>query len=162
MLNISDPHALALALVSGFFLIGGIVFLQSLSEISHGYASRHWPQAQATIVESRVEEEVNADGVFVFLPLVRYRYMVAGRVYESFNVRFPTRPFASYRRAHGIVKRYPRASSVLIVYYTTDPATSVLEPGPTGNAFMNGILGLVFLLGSTVGGYYFFFVHQFH
>src|SRR5262245_4295930 len=116
MSHISDPQVLAIGLVSGFFLIGGFVTLQSLSVIIQGYASRHWPQTTAIIVESRVEEKVNADGQFVFIPQVRYRYTVEGQEYESLNVRFPTRPFASYRRTHAIVSRYPAAASLRISY----------------------------------------------
>jgi len=157
---VSDPQVLAIALASGFFLIGGVVTLQSLAEIMRGYASRHWPQTMATVVESRVEEQVNADGQFVFLPLVRYRYTVEGQEYESLNIRFPTKPFVSHRRAQAVVTQHPAAASLRVSYCASQPTTSVVEPGPTKNAFIDARLGISFLLSSGVSCYYLLFVHQ--
>src|SRR4029434_8331502 len=107
------------------------------AENRRGYASRHWPQTMATVVESRVEEQVNADGQFVFRPLVRYRYTVEGQEYESLNIRFPTKPFVSHRRAQAIVTQHPATASLLVSYCDSQPATSVVEPGPTKNAFID-------------------------
>jgi len=54
--------AAVIALAGGFFLVGEVVMLRSLLAIARGYASQRWPQTTGTIIESRVEEHINADG----------------------------------------------------------------------------------------------------
>lgn len=158
MPNVSDSQILAIALAGGFFLLGGVVILQSLSAIARGAASRRWPKAGGTIVESRVEEQVNADGQLVFSPQVRYRYIVQGNEYELTTITFPTRAFTSCRWAKAVVAKYPVNSSVLVAYLPEKSTISVLEPGLTGSAFVGFSFGLGFLLSSVVGCYYFFLV----
>ena len=156
MPNVSDSQLWAIALVGGCFLLGSIVFLPSLLAIPRGSASRRWPKVNGTIVESRVEEQVNADGQFVFFPQVRYRYTIQGNAYEATTITFPTRPLVSSRRADAVVAKYPVNSSVLVAYLPEKSTISVLEPGLTASAFVGFSFGLSFLLSSVVGCYYFF------
>lgn len=126
--------------------------------IVRGSASRRWPKTGGTIIESRVEEQVNTDGQLVFFPYVRYRYVIHGNKYESTTITFPTRAFASCPRAKAVVAKYPVNSSVLVSYLPEKSTISVLEPGLTGSAFVGFSFGLGFLLSSVVGYYYFFLV----
>ena len=155
---VSNSQLLVLVLVGGFFLCGGLATLRSLLAIIRGYASKHWPQTIGTIIESHVEEQVNADGQFVFFPQVRYRYVVNGTVHQSINIRFPTKGFTTRRQANILVAKYSASASIMVSYHPTKPTVSVLEPGLTGKAFMDAVFGLGFLLGSIVGCYYLFLV----
>src|SRR5215470_4904848 len=122
MTSVSDPQVLAVALASGcfligasgFFLIGSILTLQSLSAIMYGYVSRHWPQTTAIVVKSRVAEMVDVDGQLAFLPLVQYQYTIEGQEYESLNVCFSTNPLVSQRRAQAIITQYPATASIRV------------------------------------------------
>lgn len=146
--------AAIIALVGGFFLIGGVVMLQSLLAIARGYASNRWPQTTGTILESRVEEHVNTAGQLLFFPQVRYRYRVGGKEYESTNIQFPTRTSASRRRAEVLVAKYLVTASVPVSYLSRKPCVSVLEPGLTANAFVDATIGLGFIFSTVVGCYY--------
>jgi hypothetical protein len=155
MPTVLDSQILAIILVEGFFLLGGIVTVRSLLAIKRGYASKRWPQTIGTIIESRVEELVNADGQLRFLPQVRYHYVVDGKEYESNSIWFPAKCFSSGLRAAILVDKYPVNSSIVVSYLLTKPKVSVLEPGLTGRAVIDAMFGLGFLLSSVVGGCYF-------
>jgi hypothetical protein len=147
-------RAAVIALAGGFFLVGGVVIFRSLVAMARGYASQRWPQATGTIIESRVEERINADGQLLFFPHVRYWYRVGGEEYESTTIRFPTNSALSHNRAEAIVARYPVTASIRVSYLVEKPSIAVLEPGLTGNAFVGVVLGLGVLLGSVAGCYY--------
>ena len=89
--------SLAILLAGGFFLTGGVVIVRSLLVLARGYTSRKWPQVTGTIIESRVEDHINADGQVVFFPQVRYQYIVGEREYESMNIRFPSKAMKGER-----------------------------------------------------------------
>jgi len=103
-------------LMGGFFFLGSMVIGQTFMALIQGYTSKRWPKTIGTIIESRVEEQVNADGQFLFFPQVRYRYMVQGHTYESATIRFPTQASPSRRRAETAVLKYPTATSVPVAY----------------------------------------------
>jgi hypothetical protein len=121
MPTVSNSQILAIIVVGGFFLLGGVATVRSLLALTRGYASRHWPQTIGMIIESRVEERVYADGQLGFCPQVRYRYVVGDKEYESSNIRFPTKGFSSGLRATIFVAQYPVNSSIIVSYLFTKP-----------------------------------------
>lgn len=154
MSNVSDKYMLGLVLAGGFFLLGSVVIIQSLSTILRGYTSKRWPRTSGIIVESYLEEQFHAEERWLFVPRVRYHYVVRGNEYESTTITFPTWGSTSRHRAETTLAQYPVTAAVSVSYLPENPVISVLEPGLTSNVFIGVSIGLTFLLSSVAGCYF--------
>ncbi len=154
MVGVTDELVLGFVLTGGFSLLGSIVLIQSLFAILRGHLSKYWPQTKATVIESKLEEQLHAEGLWLFFPRIRYRYVVQGREYESTVITFPTWASASRRRIETTLNKYPVSGTVLASYLPNKPTVSVLEPGLNTSVFIGVSIGFVFLLSGFFGCYF--------
>jgi hypothetical protein len=98
------------------------------------------PTATGTVLESRVQKEEDsvwkrAADLDIF-PLIRYRYTVDGRAYES--SRFAFQHFDLWRdECEAIVADHPPGSVVDVYYHADNPQLAAISPRP---AQLNGII----------------------
>ena len=129
------------AIVAALYL-----YLESMKK-KCGEVRRKWPQAKATILSSHLDQKTGSEGT-LYSPVVRYRYTVDGRSYQSDRLSVYPRWSSSNRAPHQeFVARFPRDREVDIWVNPRDPADAVLTiDGPSGNA-----LRLVLILLSAAG-----------
>jgi hypothetical protein len=88
-------------------------------------ASRHWPRVPGRILETRVtryRRRRRWDWI------VRYRYQVEGRSFESSRVYFGA--MVPIGIARNIVARFPAGTDALVAYDPVRPGKGVLLAGP--------------------------------
>ena len=100
-----------------------------------------WPKVRGNVVESFIEGWTSDSGPS---PVVRYRYLVAGKTYESsqFSYHFVS---GTLSYAEKVVRTYPVGSSVDVYYDPTDPNSAVLEPGKSHGWIWFFVGGLAFV-----------------
>ena len=96
-------------------------------------ASPAWPSVDGTILQSDVRQEhpdplgeLSGNG---WLLMVRYRYEVAGQVYEGNRVRALPERFFDEASARAALQPYPVGARVKVHHDPAAPASSVLQPG---------------------------------
>jgi hypothetical protein len=143
-------------LVGILFLIYGSAFLLYIAVLKHRVRkAMSWPSVSGEVTGTDISEECSAPGGrSCFKPVIRYRYTVKGRSYESERYFFGRQASASISaRAEKHVSRYPVGSEVTVYYNPRDPASACLERGveKTGFVMKFGfvliIIGLIFLIG---------------
>lgn len=120
--------------------IVGLAAFFAVSAIVQGIRAGDWPQAMGQVVFSRVKTAGSGEDTR-YKPLIRYRYFVAGRSYESDRYSFDGFVDEGYRAATRIVANYPAEQFVIVYYDPEDPSLAVLNPEIPGGA----LLGLYFL-----------------
>lgn len=111
-------------------LLGGLWLM--FKPLRIGFASRDWPDAAGTVIESgAVSSGTNDSGERIFCVRVVYRYRVAGREYQGDRVSTLPAAFGE-ERIRQMVESYPLGSEVSVFYDPAEPATAVLEPGISG------------------------------
>lgn len=124
------------AWVAGF---GLVVLSFAASKVLAAASTLRWPTADAVVVESAVLTEGEAReyaGLGTsetatdtgYVPLIRYRYAVDGRRYESARVSPFDGTLSRRRWARALVDRYPRNTHVFVRYDPGDPTRSYLRP----------------------------------
>lgn len=108
-------------------------------------ASASWPQVQATVEQSGIQEERDSKGRTRYLIDVRYRYRVDGRELSASRVYFGDSGFLLESEAHKVLAPYAVGQVVTASYDPVDPQSAVLEPGRPRN------LGLLFVLAGVFG-----------
>lgn len=107
-----------------------------------------WPTTQGIVIETKAKYDTRVFGDD-FVPVVRFRYQVAGEAHESTLIwRYATG--VSKRQAEQIANRYPPGSQVVVHYDPHDPQTGVLQPGLYSNTARKQMIGFgtIILIGS--------------
>lgn len=92
----------------------------------------------------------------VFAPLIRYRYVVAGKSYESARITISDGVDSSDSRvAELVVAKYSLNSNAPVYHHPRDSSLAVLEPGVSSGAVAETMIGLVFSV--FLGGFLLFF-----
>jgi hypothetical protein len=122
----------------GWLKIGGglITILCSLAVLGWGMLQQHkmqeaqtWPTTQGEITASFVTDVTSSDDSGTsYEPRVRYRYVVAGIIYEGTRIGFfGHTTYGSRRRAQRALASYPEGAKVTVYYNPQHPEEAVLE-----------------------------------
>ncbi|HEV2867142.1 MAG TPA: DUF3592 domain-containing protein [Allosphingosinicella sp.] len=114
-----------------------------------------WPQAQGTVLSSRVESrssESSSSGgrsrrSYTYLPAVEYAYSVGGREYRSARVYLGAeQSYGDSSWAEAFVAARPRGGPVAVRYNPDDPADAALiVDGPPWWMLLFPLMGLLFI-----------------
>lgn len=109
-----------------------------------------WPTAPGAVIEAGVKYDAAVFGDD-FVPVVRFRYQVAGTTYESSRIwRYPTG--VQKALAWQIAHRYVPGARVVVYYNPDVPATGVLKPGLYSDTSRKQtiLFGIIALIGAWV------------
>lgn len=110
-------------------LCGPIGLFWSIEQSATALQSRSWPQADATIVRSRVVEIATPHSKR-FAPEIEYHFQVNGKVYQGSRIAFGPLSLNSKEDIQEIVAtKYAHGSKHRVWYDPRTPEISVLEPG---------------------------------
>jgi hypothetical protein len=143
-------------LIGIVLLFSGIGLLAYLGGLKHkARRAMSWQSARGEVMESGITEECASPSGHCFKPVIRYRYAVRGRTYESDRLYVGRQAFSSNRnRVEKLIAKYPANSEVNVYYDPEDPKTACLarkldNPGFLGKFGLVLIFfGLLFLLGA--------------
>lgn len=124
-----------------------LVFL--VVNVARSIRSHHWPAVVGSVVESRVDRSVDAQGLPQSRANVRYAYTVAGRQLENDTIAFGLfRGMLTWGYADSRVARYPKGRVVSVFYDPQKPEVACLEQGGLGwedvFMFIVSIAGVLF------------------
>lgn len=139
------------------FAIGGVsTIFYGLVELLRGWRSLSWPEVEATVVESRTDEQHGRAGRVMFTPMVRYRYCYAGSEYEGKRLLFSGLSLSVRSRAK--VERFLRpfecGARIAVRVSPANPRLSVVGPGVDVGAWGCLLVGLILTImgvGSILG-----------
>jgi hypothetical protein len=134
-------------LAFGMMLCGILLFYNAENEIALGWKRNQWPVVTGTVVESRIT------GRRAFRPEIIYQYRLETKIYtDSTDLHTPGFGNRRYRlvTAERITGMFPAGSPVRIYYDPSDPAVSLLYPGPYWSDFLQLALSIIFLLSGGI------------
>ncbi len=114
--------------IGGLFLVVGIVtLLVSWRSRERGRLSSLWPTVPGEVIASQLTREGNDQ--MAYGAKIRYRYSVAGTLYESSRVQWAK----SYKTTGGgwarqQIGKYSVGTRVKVYYRKSNPKVAVLEP----------------------------------
>lgn len=145
--------AVFLAIAAGALAVVGSYFLESRT-----VAAR--PLAEGRVTVSELASRPGIKGRTYWTPVVRYRYPVEGRDYESDRIHLGGWNLTDRESAEAEVARFPVGSVVKALYDPATPGDAVLETGVSwtvllfGGGFgaVFGLLGLVLVYAGCQAG----------
>src|SRR5262245_28642944 len=149
------PVYLGLGLV---LVIGLGLFMLGARNLWRAVASRHWPTASATVVESSTSIDVtppsrslrrsrNSVSSIMYTANIRFQYEVNGRAYRTDQIWFgQTAGSGDSSEAELRRFRYPLGEKVTVSYDPADPAIAAVHPGFQADALWLPGAGLAFLV----------------
>jgi len=103
--------------------MAGIGLRGILAELQAG----RWPIISCEILENRVTREMR-HGEYRYVPFLRYRYIIAGRVYTSERIHLdPELTYDTFASAKSRLAAYPAGRKMLCHVNPANPAQAVLE-----------------------------------
>ena len=141
--QVSPAAAKAVFLI---FLLAGLgVSYYGYTIYATGEASKSWPTASGTIIESRVVSSQDSDGGVTYKASIGYSYSVSGRTYSSGTVSSGDYGSSDRSHAQGVVSDHPLDSKVTVYYDPANPTNALLEPGiPMFSFLMVTLIGVLF------------------
>src|SRR5215472_12573146 len=143
---------LVLAIGLGLFMLGA-------RNLGRAIASRHWPTASATVVESSTSVDVtppsrsmrrsgrSSVSSIMYTANIRFQYEVNGRSYRTDQIWFgQTAGSGDSSEAELRRFRYPLGGKVTVSYDAADPAIAAVHPGFQAEALWLPGAGLAFLV----------------
>ena len=142
---------LVLAIGLGLFMLGA-------RNLRCAIASRHWPTASATVVESATSIDVtppsrsmrrsrNSVSSIMYTANIRFQYEVNGRAYRTDQIWFgQTVGSTDSSEAELRRFRYPLGEKVTVSYDPADPAIAAVHPGFQADALWLPGAGMAFLV----------------
>jgi hypothetical protein len=97
------------------------------------FDAQAWQQVTGYITDSYVEERIDHykkdhPDRTVYMPIVRYKYTIDGRVYESGQVKIPMwTPVGSIEYAESLRAPYLKGHSVTVFYNPKNPKEACLD-----------------------------------
>lgn len=132
-----------------FFLLPAAIVLIAAGAMARATLKvRRWPIVQGEILSTGVRRSGGSGGgARLHRPLVRYRYAVGDRSYESSAIEHGMETSGGEGWARGVIARYPVGATVDVRYDPADPARSALS-------VRFGVLGwaLVAIVALLLGG----------
>jgi Protein of unknown function (DUF3592) len=146
--NWSEPATSPLTVIFG---LGLPIFPGATYVICQGFLNRvlaekskSWPTVNGEVIVS--DAALTFIGLYIWLwwPLIRFRYVVNGQLYERNSWQFGRSNFGSNRRAEKIASRFPVGTKVHVHFDPLDPEIAVFDCGD--DAARRGIWVGVWLL----------------
>lgn len=111
-------------LIAGFsaLLIGIVLWGQARQMQAH----RTFHPTQGKIIENRLETSTGGRTPSTH-PLIRFRYEVNGRSYESTTLSLGGKTFGGRGDMSAYVSKYPRGATVEVYYDPADPSVAILD-----------------------------------
>ena len=138
-----------------FILGGAVLSFWTIRGIFKARAIAHWPTVEAKITECDFEADSDGEGGHTYEVIVKYRYNVQGREYESDKIHpaYAASSFAGHRKLH---ERLENATVVVAHYNESDPSESYLVTG-SFSAHLASLFGGLLILSAGI-----FFLLGFH
>ena len=144
-----DIPVIGLMIVMGLASIGFGLW-QRRRRVKAAGTSARWPFTDATILAVEVVHERNSDSPDDYVPLVRYRYAVGLKQYESDRLRAGGRTtFRQEASARAAIASYRAGNRVPVRYDPERPERSVLEVVPATSDLRGWVVVGLFMLGSA-------------
>ncbi len=136
-----------LILALGFSTLGIIFSIKAIYLFANAYNSKSWPTTKGMISSSQIKEEMRLSSTEKEYEIeINYSYSVNGIEYTSMCYTFSELKYSSENEAKEEIKKYIQNSDVTVYYDSTDPAKSVLKPGPNWQNWKSILIGFTLLL----------------
>jgi hypothetical protein len=140
-------NALAGCVMVGFFLVfllagSAVMWFLTGRPLVRIADAKSWVATPCTVLASEVVSHPGDDGT-TYSALVRYRYQVGGREYQSDRYDFSTGSTSSSAGYQEVVDRFPPESGCTCFVDPRDPTRAVLDRG-FRKAYWIGLFGLPF------------------
>jgi hypothetical protein len=147
---------LAALLVGGFVAFWSVVTLWFDVTLVRGVmqeaAAQHWPSVIGRVSTSQVKVGRGSKGGTTYNPIIRYKYRVDGRPYESDRVSFAMK--VSTRRASArLLEKYRAGSEVVVHYDPHHSGSAVLETDVLTGSDLFGTIFLTPFNAIMLGGW---------
>ena len=138
----------ALLVAVAMLLAGVALIVLGRHAAQKARASRAWPTTQGVVVATSVDITIDNDGNDTYTPIVRYRYVVNGKTYESKRMTFGGHTaFSNDFDAEAFLKDYPVNAPVTVHYNPADPAEAVLDTSASNGRALMFIGGFFVFIG---------------
>lgn len=108
-------------------------------------ASRSWPTVPGTVLAATLVRVSGSDNGDTYRARIEYAYVVEGTRFTGDRVCAGDQLLSgSVSGANKVLARYPVGTEVPAAYDPADPASSLLEPGSAGTAWILTALGTLF------------------
>lgn len=125
--------------------VSGAILLYGAKLLFNANASTSWPTTQGRVISSSIDSKREDKQRTTYHAEVLYEFSVAGQNHSSNDITFVEYGSTNPAHARRSVNQYPAGSTVTVYYSPTDPDTSVLEPGISGQTIFLPSFGAVFL-----------------
>ncbi len=105
-----------------FFPLAGI---GALTDNWIASKTSYWPSTEGIVTVSRLDTTMNANGRYISVANISYRYEIDGTSYTSFRIGYGE----GQPRGAGAVNMYPLNRRLRVYYDPEDPSSSCLEVG---------------------------------
>lgn len=128
--RLSKPQIIVGYCFSVLFMAGGLGETGiNLYRLYYGNERLSWSSCEGTIEDTPVIYAVTGGtGPIKYQPIIRYNYIVGGKLYSGDNYRYTRNKFP-LDRTEKIVAAHPVGSTVTVYYAPHSPERSVLVPG---------------------------------
>ena len=121
---VTSPRQAIFGLGVPLFTGGTYVILQGLLNCVLAEKSKSWPTVNGEVIES---EAGLSFLIFFISPLISFRYVVNGQLYEKNSWQFGRSNFGSRRRAETIASQFPVGTKVHVHFDPLDPEIAVFD-----------------------------------
>ncbi len=98
--------------------------------------SSHYQFVTGTVTHSEVRVHHGSKGGTSYVPVIQYRYEVAGQAFTGARLRYNSISFSSQAAARRMVDEHHASSTVQVFYNPENPEDSLLFTGIEGSDFM--------------------------
>jgi hypothetical protein len=126
---VTSPLVVILAFGLPLFPGGIYVILQGFLNRVLAEKSKSWPTVNGQVIVSDAAPTFIGALIWLWWPLIRFRYAVNGHLYEKNSWQFGRSNFGSRRRAEIIASRFPVGTKVHVHFDPLDPETAVFDSG---------------------------------
>jgi Protein of unknown function (DUF3592) len=115
----------------GLPLFSGSTFMifQGLLNQVMAEKSKSWPTVNGEVIESDAAPTFIGLYIWLWWPLIRFRYIVNGKLYEKNSWQFGRSNFGSIERAEKIASQFPVGTKVHVRFDPLDPEIAVFDCG---------------------------------
>ncbi len=154
----STLGSLLIALVMLLAGIGLIMLGRNASKKAK--ASQSWPTTQGVVVAVSIKATTDNDGNDTYTPIVRYRYEVNGKTYESQRLAFGGQTsFSNNFEAEDFLKSYQENAPVTVYYNPANPSEAVLDTSTSSGRSLIFLGGFFVFIGLALSVGYVAFWH---
>jgi Protein of unknown function (DUF3592) len=118
---------------SGFVMTFDVVIVHNLVKQAE---SAHYQFVTGAVIHSEVRIHHSSKGGTSYVPVIQYRYEVAGQAFTGARLRYNSNLSSSQAAARSTVDEHPAGSTIQVFYNPENPQDSLLFTGIEGADFM--------------------------